>query len=190
MLAVFAPSVAPAFSTAREVTSAAITPSTVISPGRPLPPVASANSVSPSVMVCTGRMQRASPSCAMVASLLAWALVSEASVAITPMVVAMPASARPGKSPRRIAATLSSAARPSAVRAPARMRPEAGSTTSPMAFTATRAPTVTLPMRSDALPMPPFMACAGPNSLPTVAPAPAPTLPWAGGSKLAALQAA
>jgi hypothetical protein len=38
--------------------------------------------------------------------------------------------------------------------------------------------------------MPPFIARAMPNSLPTDAPAPAPTLPSAGGASLAAAQAA
>jgi hypothetical protein len=69
-------------------------------------------------------------------------------------------------------------------------RPVAGSITSPSALTAISAPTVTWPTRTLALPMPPFMAEAMPNSLPTVAPAPAPTLPCAGAALLAAAQAA
>ena len=57
--------------------------------------------------------------------------------------------------------------------------PVAGSTTSPSALTAISAPTVTPSTVTDAVPMPPFMAYGMPNSLPTVAPAPAPALPWA-----------
>ena len=51
----------------------------------------------------------------------------------------------------------------------------AGSTTSPLALTATRAAT-TAPFgrRIEAVPIPPFMAAAAPNILPTVAPVPAP----------------
>ena len=57
-------------------------------------------------------------------------------------------------------------------------------------MTAISAPTVTPSTLTLALPMPPFMACAPPNSLPTVAPAPAPTLPCSGGVRPAAWQAA
>ena len=53
------------------------------------------------------------------------------------------------------------------------------STTSPSALTAISAPTVTPCSVIDAVPMPPFIACAMPNSLPTLAPAPAPMLPCA-----------
>ena len=49
----------------------------------------------------------------------------------------------------------------------------------------TQGPTCTL-----AWPMPPFMARDGPNSLPTLAPAPAPTFPETGRWRLAASQAA
>ena len=171
------------------MTAAASAPSTLISPDLPDMPVASANSVSPSAMVCTGSMQRARPSCAMVASLLACGLVSTASVATMPMVVAMPGCARGGSSPRMMAA-VAPRGRPSSPRVPARMRPFAGSTMSPVAFTATIAPTVTAPTFNDAVPMPPFMPRSKPKSLPTVAPAPAPTLPCAGGTWLAAWQAA
>ena len=126
----------------------------------------------------------------MLASLLAWALVSWASVATMPMVVAMPAIRCAGNWPSTSAASVSSGVRPSSARAPATTRPEAGSTTSPMALTATSAPTVMAPTFSDALPMPPFIARPMPNSLPTQAPAPAPTLPWAGWAVLAASHAA
>ena len=149
----------------------------------PLAPVDRANKVSPSDTVCTGLMLRARPSWATLASCLAWALVSTASVPMTPMVVAMPAGASAesllGQRPLQIAARMSSGVRPSSANAPARMRPLRGSTTSPIAFTATSAATVMPSTHSDAMPMPPFMARPGPNSLPTVAPAPAPTLPCA-----------
>src|SRR2546425_12170393 len=50
--------------------------------------------------------------------------------------------------------------------------------TSPKAFTTTSAPTITPPGRLTAqVPTPPFIAVWGPNTLPTVAPLPAPTLP-------------
>jgi hypothetical protein len=57
-------------------------------------------------------------------------------------------------------------------------------------LTATSAPTVMPATVTEALPMPPFIARSMPNSLPTVAPVPAPTLPCAGTSRLAAAQAA
>ncbi|MNI70182.1 hypothetical protein D3C73_1259810 [compost metagenome] len=92
----------------------------------------------------------------------ACALVSVALVATTPMVVAVPARIDRGRLPARMAARVSRNCLPSAVRAPARMRPVAGSSTSPTALTATMAPTVTPATVSDALPMPPFMARLGP----------------------------
>ncbi|MCY1300415.1 hypothetical protein D9M70_499780 [compost metagenome] len=110
-------------------------------------------------------------------------------MATTPIVVAAPARIDLGRSPARMAARVSSSILPSAVRAPARMRPVDGSSTSPTALTATMAPTVTPATVSDAVPMPPFMARLGPYSLPTVAPAPAPTLPSCGASAVADLQA-
>jgi hypothetical protein len=79
---------------------------------------------------------------------------------------------------------------PSSLRAPATTRPERGSTTSPIALTATIAATVSPPTSIDAVPTPPFIARARPNSLPTEAPAPAPTLPSPGASAEAASQAA
>jgi hypothetical protein len=53
-----------------------------------------------------------------------------------------------------------------------------------------QAPTVTPSTVKLAVPMPPFMARAKPKILPTTAPAPAPTLPSAGRSRVAAWQAA
>jgi hypothetical protein len=77
-------------STARAVASAAAMPSSVRSGLESAPPVARQNSVSPSLIVWTGLMLRASPSCAICAILVASALVSAASVAMTPIVVAPP----------------------------------------------------------------------------------------------------
>ena len=80
---------------------------------------------------------------------------------------------------------------PSGSRGPARTRPLLLSKTSPIAFTAKRAPT-TMPegVASLALPMPPFRASRMPSALATVAPVPAPTLPSCGFVSLAASQAA
>ncbi|KAG1436511.1 hypothetical protein G6F57_020633 [Rhizopus arrhizus] len=166
-----------------------MTPSSITLPGLPEVPVPSAKIVSPSIIVWMGLMVRASPSWAMPAIFCACALVSVASVATTPMVVAVPGRMELGRSPARMAARVSSRCLPSGVRAPARMRPVAGSSTSPTAFTATIAPTVTPATVNDALPMPPFMARLAPYSLPTVAPAPAPTLPSCGAAVVADLQA-
>ena len=113
-------------------------------------------------MVCTGLMERARPSCAICASLLACALVSLASVATTPIVVAAPGWKGAGNSPARMACIVSSSAVPSALRAPATGRPLDGSITSPSAFTATSAPTVMPAARTEAEPMPPFIARAMP----------------------------
>ena len=70
------------------------------------------------------------------------------------------------------------------------MLPVAGSMTSPIALTATTAATVS-PSSSviEAVPIPPFIARSSPRSLPTVAPAPAPTLPSAGAAAPAATAA-
>ena len=51
-------------------------------------PEARQNTVSPSIIECSGRIARAMPSWATAATLLAWALVSAASVSTTPIVVA------------------------------------------------------------------------------------------------------
>ena len=63
------------------------------------------------------------------------------------------------------------------VRMPATHSPVRGSTTLPQALTETTAPTLTGPSATAAVPRPAFMQVAGPMSLPTVAPVPAPTLP-------------
>ncbi len=76
---------------------------------------------------------------------------------------------------------------PSAVRTPAITLLVAGSMTSPTAFTATSAE-MTSPSgsTSDADPIPAFIGRRGSPSFPTVAPAPAPTLPSATASAVAA----
>ena len=133
-----------------------------------------------------GLMVRASPSCAICAIFCAW--VGQLDVGGHHADGGAPARMDLGRSPARIAARVS-ARRARPPRAPARMRPLDGSSTSPTALTAISAPTVTPPTVSDALPMP-FMARCGPYSLPTVAPAPAPTpffLDWAGARGLAGL---
>ena len=144
---------------------------------------------SPSDIVWTGLIARASPSCALVARRLACAFVSFASVATTPIVVFVPGSTMRAASPSSNARRESRSALPPAVRAPAMTRPVSGSITSPTALHATIAPTVTPCALTAALPMPPFIARSMPNTLPTAAPAPAPTLPSAGGRVVAARQA-
>ncbi len=67
---------------------------------------------------------------------------------------------------------------PSGLRTPATILPVAGSMMSPTAFTATMAATIRpLGRVIDALPRPDFVERPAPPNLPTVAPAPAPTLP-------------
>src|SRR5262249_36804590 len=111
------------------------------------------------------------------------------SVATTPIVVAAPSSAGGNGSPLRIDAIVLTNALPSFVRAPAIGFPLEGSNTSPIAFTATIAPTLIPFSFIDDVPIPPFIARAIPKSFPTVAPAPAPTLPSGGGVAAAAWQA-
>src|SRR5574344_236668 len=89
-------------------------------------PVARANRVSPSLMVCTGLMLRARPSCPTVARRWAWALVRAASVAITPRVVLLPASNGRAAMPLSSASRAPSGCRPSSVRQPASKAPVRG----------------------------------------------------------------
>ena len=114
---------------------------------------------------------------------MAWAFVHDTLAATTPKVV-FPAAGGEFQVPLRSASMLSAKPTPSESRAPATMAPRAGSTMSPSAFTAARAPT-TKPSGSvtAAEPRPPRMARSGPNIFPTDAPAPAPTLPTATGSE-------
>src|SRR3989442_12212878 len=65
-----------------------------------------------------------------------------------------------------------------------------GSYTFPTQFVTTIAPTVHGPARAALLPSPPFVPPVDPKKGPTVAPIPAPTLPWATGFADAAVQAA
>ena len=132
------------------------------------------------VAVCrgVGRSNRArEPVVAMRATTASCAFESAALVTTTPIVVFSPSGAVAAggcRSSVRASANPS----PSSVRAPATMVPVSGSTTSPTAFTAINAATCKPPGTSmSEVPMPPFIARPGPPSLPTVAPAPAPTLP-------------
>ena len=126
-------------------------------------------------MVCTGSMVRASPSCAMRATLAASGLVSSASVATTARVVLLPTPTSGGCSRSH---SLVRTKPPPGSRGPATTAPLAGSTTSPAALTATSAPTVTPPAsRTLAEPRPLLVARSKPGTLPTVAPVPAPTEP-------------
>ena len=110
-------------------------------------------------------------------------------VATTPIVVFCPAARAPQRARPHQRPGIRKP-RPSGVRTPATTCPVAGSITSPTALTATSAATIR-PSGSviDAVPMPPFIARAGPASFPTVAPAPAPTLPSATGPADAAAAA-
>lgn len=65
-------------------------------------------------------------------------------------------------------------------RMPAKGAPDVSNTV-PQAFTATTAPTTASSKRITERPRPLFMACSMPNSLPTLAPVPAPKLPWTNG---------
>ena len=113
----------------------------------------------------------------MEASFRAWALENRALVATTPMVV-FPPNRFPVCTPEAImTSSVSSQEAPSGPRSPPTRHPEAGSTTSPRPFTATKAPTWSSPTWQAQLPMPLLRARSMPRILPMVAPAPAPTLP-------------
>ena len=117
----------------------------------------------------------------MVARREAWALVITASVAITPMVVLVPASSGLGASPRSRARRVSSRALPSAVRAPGDGPARVGIDHVAQGIAGDqRADGDAVRRVTEAVPMPPFMARSMPKILPTAAPAPAPTLPSAG----------
>src|SRR5665647_244992 len=149
--------------------------------GAPRSPVAKVNTVSPSNMVCTGRMARAMPSWAMPDTLAHCALVRFASVATTPMVVANADRARPGmatvSAAARAAATSSASGSRRAVNSPgspnraAYSSPVRGSTQEPEELTTTSTATV-VPSASTTLAEP-----TAPLSPPAVAPVPAPTIP-------------
>ena len=173
---------------ARATASAAARPSAVRSARTS--PTESVNSVSPSTAVCGGESARANPVIPSSATLTVSALLSRASVAITPIVVF--SGAKPARrAPLRSARAVSISRRPSgASRAPARSAPVSGSRTSPTALTATRAPTTAPSARVLALPIPPRIARSIRWSLPTVAPVPAPTLPSPGAAGVAFAAAA
>ena len=101
------------------------------------------------------------------------------------MVVFGPAAAREDR-PARSSLRASARPRPSCVKTPARTAPVAGSTMSPTALTATSAATIRpSPITIEAVPTPDFIA-PPPPLFPTVAPAPAPTLPSDTGPSFAA----
>ena len=142
--------------------------------------------MSPSPGVCTGEIARAYPSAAICAILLACTFVSRAFVATTPMVVFSPGRPVDWRgAPARSSLRASARCCPSSVRVPATTCPVSGSMMSPTALTATIAAT-TSPFGSliAADPMPAFIGF--PPDLPTVAPAPAPTLPSSTGASEAA----
>ena len=153
-------------------------------------PVASANTVSPSPVVCDGLIARAKPSSAISATRLTSVLVSRR-VGGDQADRRVLAGARRGAAAerRRIRSSLRTSASdlPSSVRTPATTCPVCGSMMSPTALTATIAAT-TRPFGSviAAEPSAALHRAAQPI-LPTVAPAPAPTLPSATGPVVAAV---
>ena len=101
--------------------------------------------VSPSTMLCAGRMVRARPSWAMDASFLARAFVSRALVAITPMVVLFAKTSFLLSQAAMTASSVPRNRRPALSRAPATIMPVRGSITSPRQLTAISAPTARRP---------------------------------------------
>src|SRR2546422_7243386 len=118
------------------------------------------------------------------ASPAAWARASRpvrssvALVATTASVVLLALPTAPNGAPPRAKCSSASTNLPSAARAPARIAPEP-SRTLPTAFSTTNAPTTMSPPLAAQLPTPPFMPARGPSALPTVAPVPAPSDPYA-----------
>ena len=168
-----------AATTARAMVSAASAPTAPIrysSAGSP--PVPRENTVSPSNGMWAGRIDKAKPSCAIWATFVACALDHFRFVATTPRVVFSVVSVVPSRQPDRSIDMVSAKPSPLSLLAPATMLPVSGSTTSPSALTAASAPT-TRPFSSAiaAEPNPPRMPLPAPSIFPTVAPAPAPTLP-------------
>ncbi|BAF55429.1 hypothetical protein cgR_2421 [Corynebacterium glutamicum R] len=141
--------------------SAACADSSASSTGvTPLPsPDDKAKNVSPSIGECDGRTALAKPSWATSAKRFAWAFVTGASVATTPMVVfSVSAALFSLSTPTPITSGLPNKA------------PVFRSTTSPTGFATTPAAMVYFPTRRELWPNPP-------RSRPAVAPVPAPTLP-------------
>ena len=137
-------------------------------------PVAIANTVSPSHIVCAGVTASDTPSLPACASSCARSLDSPAFVATTTSVVLVPCHVRGSASGLRFSAIGASCS----------------SSTVPSAFTAASAETTSWPSSTEALPRPPFQPEAGSGSLANVAPVPAPTLPSSTGPSDAASQAA
>jgi hypothetical protein len=136
--------------------------------------VATAKTVSPSNIVCAGRMALARPSWAATASRRHSVLVRSASTATTPMVVFRSVLSAGGSAAGVFGHTTPNS--PATSWSAAYGTPVAMSTADPAAFTTASAPTVKPSTWVDAVPTPPL-------SCPTLAPVPAPTVPAA---KLAA----
>jgi hypothetical protein len=150
--------------------------------------------MSPSLMVWIGRIVRARPSCAICAILVASALPTTASVATIASVVALLVGGgarvgdRPFAAPERrhrveeaLAVGGAGAGDDPAVR---RIDHVAHRVDRDQRRDRDAATLI------EAVPRPPRIAWPMPNSLPIIAPAPAPTLPSAGASRVAAAQAA
>src|SRR5579862_644657 len=173
-----------------DTTSAAATPRESI--GAVASPSDRAITRSPSDIVLTGSMARAIPSEANCASFEASSLVSLALVATTTSVVFCREA--PAPAPFFMMRALPANSMLSGdVRAPATIFRLAGSRTSPTALTAASAATFTPACEpsnsSENEPIPDFIACFIPRSLPTVAPVPAPTAPSTTGLSVAAAAA-
>src|SRR5712692_1652011 len=174
---------------ARATASAAAAPSALTSARAS--PIESANTTSPSNVVCAGEITRAIPAAAITAILCASMRPSPALVATATSTV-FGSLKRLRTVPLRIAAAVSANSRESSARrAPPRISPDSGSRMSPKAFTTASAATRT-PSGSSSVqqPMPDLVARSIPKSFPTVAPVPAPTLPSATGASAFACAAA
>ena len=175
---------------ARAVASAAMVASTIMPRLLPARPVPRLNRVSPSDMVCTGLMLRARPSCAAMARRCACAFGQDG-------IGGHDADGGVGARQQglgRLAAQQGAArvaqARPSSVRAPAITCAVSGSIIAQGVAGDEGTHRHTIHGDGRRAPTPPFMACWMPNTLPTTAPAPAPTLPSAGSALDAAAHAA
>src|SRR5262249_1217460 len=179
---------------ARDTTCAAAAPTrSRVSGGGGGPPGARANATSPSTTVCAGRIARARPSCASIATRLRLPESNGTVVATQTSVVFAPAR---GESIRTSSRSARSARnRPPDPgspypRRPPRIPPASASTTSPTALTAASAATIAPSgSRCEATPIPPGDAFAAPRSFPAVAPVPAPTRPRSGAASVAASHA-
>src|SRR5690606_29069007 len=154
--------------------------------GNSFRPVARANTVSPSNIVCEGRTAHARPSCAATANRRHCAFDNAASTATTPIVVFNRLSAVPvpaeGNSPGRRGQRVTPNSPPCSYSA-AYGSPVSGRPTPPAASTTAGPPTTNPPTSSLAEPTPP-------SGEPACAPAPAPAVPWATEPSVAASHAA